>query len=205
MTAGTKTTVLSLTTTQDNYVALDPSTTSKKPATGTNAQAKTTAAPQTLVTVTCDTPIVIAAGVAFSSIPDREFSIQQVGTTTNSAGMSTPINVFSVTADSSFHPVPLAAVHVRFADWNNVSMYGTIGIAANIKGQNSGGSAAEYLVGPTVGAFRYVYLTTGLYIGRESILGGGFKVGGPVPAGTTTPPLQTSYKPGFGVAITFSK
>jgi hypothetical protein len=80
-----------------------------------------------------------------------------------------------MTADSSFHPLPLAAVHVRFADWNNVSFYGTIGIAANMQGQNSGGSGAEYLMGPTLGAFRYVFLTGGLHMGRQSVLAGGFQ------------------------------
>jgi hypothetical protein len=211
--AGTQDTVVSLTRTSD---ALDSfPTESSATGSGSAGSAKgtqpavknspATPVPEKLVTVECTTPIVIAAGVVFSTIPAREFGIQPISTTTNANGTTTPVNIFVATADSSFHPLPAAAVHVRLMEKKNISLLGTIAIAANIKGQNSGGSNAEYLLGPTLGVARYAFLTFGLYIGQETKLGGNFKVGDTVPSNITTAPIQQSYRPGFGMAITFGK
>jgi hypothetical protein len=197
-------TVVSLTASADNIVELTPVMTKGN---GKSAPATSDPKPtsQKLVTVTCETPIIIAVGVGFSSIPDNEFSIQQIGSTTNASGVSVPTNVFSQTTNSNFHPVPLAAVHTGLGFWGNIPIYASIAIAANIKSQNSGGSGAEYLIGPSIGLFRYSFLTAGLYVGRQTILAAGFKPGDPVPTGVTAPPLSTSYQPGFGLAISFSK
>lgn len=44
-----------------------------------------------------------------------------------------------------------------------------------------------------------------LDVGKQSQLIGGFKVGDLVPSDVTSPPVASSYKPGFGFAITFTK
>jgi len=53
--------------------------------------------------------------------------------------------------------------------------------------------------------FRTMYITSGVHIGKQASLAGGFRVGDQVPSGITSPPIQTSYKAGLGLAITFTK
>ncbi len=154
------------------------------------------------LTVQCTSPISFSAGVAFSTIGVREFAIQPVP---NSPGSTTTTNRFVVSSQSSFHPLPLGMVHTRLCEFNDsVSVHFTFGLAGNIKGQNSGGSSAEFLLGPSLALFRTVFLTPGLHIGQKAMLSG-FNVGDPVPSNVTSPPLRTSYVKGFGFAITFTK
>lgn len=151
------------------------------------------------VTVQCTSPLSISAGVAFDTIGENTFGIQPVA-----KGQSTQ-NVFAITSQSSFHPVPLGMAHARLCEFGNTaSLHFSFGVGAGIKSQDAGGSAAEFLVGPSLALFRSVFLTPGLYLGQTASLSG-FKVGDPVPSGVTSPPLKTSYTPGFGFAITFTK
>jgi hypothetical protein len=154
------------------------------------------------VSVECTSPFAVSAGVAFSSIREHEFAIQPVAT---SPGATTTTNEFVSTAKSSFHPLPLAIVHARLyepAGW--LSFHASFGLAGNFRSDSSGGSGAEFLLGPSLGLFRTMFITTGVHIGREVSLGAGFKEGDPVPANITAPPLRKAYKPAFGLAITFA-
>jgi hypothetical protein len=97
-------------------------------------------------------------------------------------------------------------IHARLWELNDkISFHASFGISGNFSSQSSGGSAAEFLIGPSVAFFRAMFVTPGLYIGKEATLGDGFEVGNPVPPNITTPPVKTSYEPGFGVSITFTK
>jgi hypothetical protein len=151
-----------------------------------------------LITVECTSPFVMSAGVAFSSITERDFVIQK-----DSDGQ----NRFATDAHSNFHPLPLAMVNMRYKEFNRFwALYGSFGVAANIKGQSAGGSDPEYLFTPlTFGFFRTAFISPALHIGRDVRLGSNFHEGDIVPASITTPPLQKSYKMGFGIAITFTK
>jgi len=154
-------------------------------------------------TMECASPFDVSAGVAFSSITEREFAIHAVPDT---PGGTTTTNRFVTTSHSNFHPLPVALISARICEPNEVfALGGGFGVAANIKGDSSGGSDAEYIVGPTIILYRTVFITPGLHIGRDVRLGDGFSEGSSVPATITTPPLKKSYKPAFGVAITFSK
>jgi hypothetical protein len=157
-----------------------------------------------LITVECTSPFSLSAGVAFSGIIERDFLIQPVP---NSQNSTTTTNRFTTDAHSNFHPLPVALVNVRYYEFNDfLSLHGSFGVAANIKGQSAGGSDPEYLFSPiTLGFFRTAFLTPALHIGREVRLGSGFHEGDVVPPNITTPPLQKSYKPTFAVAITFTK
>jgi hypothetical protein len=157
----------------------------------------------TLITVECTSPFSVSVGVAFSTIGEREFAIQPAPV---SPGSTTTQNTFVEITDSATHPLPLAMIHVRLHETGNkLSWHGSFGLAGNIRGQGSGGSNAEFLMGPSLGLFRAVFLTPGLYIGQKVSLGAGFQTNGPVPPSITQPPLQKSYKPAFGFAITFAK
>jgi len=154
------------------------------------------------VTVQCSSPLSISAGVGFDTIGEKTFGIQAVA---NPAGSTTTTNVFVITSQSSFHPVPIGMAHVRLCEFGNaVSLHFSLGVAAGIRSQDAGGSSAEFLVGPSVAFFRSVFLTPGVYIGQTASLSG-FKVGDPVPSNITSPPLKTSYTAGFGLSITFTK
>jgi hypothetical protein len=156
------------------------------------------------VTVTCTSPFSLSAGVAFSSIEQREFAIVQ---SAPASGSTTPVNKFGYSSKSAFHPLPLAMAHMRLWEWDShrYAVHATFGVAANIQGSNAGGSSAEYLPGLSFSLFRTMYLTAGVHIGRQASLAGGFNVGDVVPSGITSPPLQTSYKAGAGFAVTFTK
>jgi hypothetical protein len=163
--------------------------------------------PQTMLTVTveCTSPFSIAAGVVFSTIPDRSFSIAATPVTPPTTPPTTQ-NTFTQTEGSNFHPLPLAMIHVRLVEWNeHLAFYGSFGVAANIRSPTSGGSAAEYLVGPSIGFFRTAFLTAGVHLGNEPNIGNGYTVGGVVPAAVTAVPITTTYRPGFGLGITFTK
>ena len=157
-----------------------------------------------LVTVECGSPFSISAGVGFSTIEDRAFALVK---SAPPPGQPTSVVRFGESSRSSVHPMPLAMAHARVHDWddNRYALHVSFGVAAAIKGQDSGGSNAEYLTGLSVSFFRTIYLTGGLHIGQQASLAGGFKVGDIVPSDITEPPVQKGYKTGFGFAITFTK
>jgi hypothetical protein len=166
---------------------------------GTTANPVTT----TLATVECTSPFSLSAGVAFSTMGEREFAIQPAPV---GPGSTTTQNTFVEITDSSIHPLPLGIIHVRLHETGNrLSWHGSFGLAGNLRGQAAGGSNAEFLIGGSLALFRTVFLTPGVYIGQKVSLGAGFQPNGPVPASITQPPLQKSYKPAFGFAITFTK
>lgn len=167
--------------------------------------AKTAASPSDVlsVTVECASPFAISAGVAFDTISNQQFAIQPVATP---PGSTTTTNEFVLTSNSSFHAVPIAVASARLCEPSEtVSFHVSFGLAGNFKSQSAGGSTAEFLIGPSLGLFRTMFITPGLYIGQRVTLGDGFKVGDSAPTNITSPPLQTSYKPAFGIAITFTK
>jgi hypothetical protein len=164
---------------------------------------KTAASPATVLSVTieCASPFNVSAGVAFSTLPNKEYAIHPVAT-----GSTTTTNEFVLTANSSFHPLALGMVSARLCEPNEkVAFHLSFGLAGNFKSQDAGGSSAEFLIGPSISLFRTMFITPGLHIGKKTVLGDGFIVGSPVPSNITTPPLQSSYKPAFGLAITFTK
>lgn len=166
---------------------------------------KSANAPATVLSVTieCASPFNVSAGVAFSGIPDQEYAIHPVATP---KGSTTTTNQFVQTSDSIFHPVVIGMVSARLWEpCERVAVHASFGLAGSFKSQSAGGSSAEFLIGPSLSLFRTMFITPGLYIGKKTVLADGFTVGSPVPSNITTPPLQSSYKPAFGVAITFTK
>jgi hypothetical protein len=155
-------------------------------------------------TVECTSPFSVTAGVAFSSIQEREFSIVP-----SAAGDDPPtvVNKFEVTSKSSFHPLPIAMVHARLWEPNEkFAVHAGFGMAGNFRSAKSGGSDVEFLIGPSISLFRTMFISPGLHIGHHVSLGGGFREGDIVPAeGVPEPPLQKAYNRGFGLAITFTK
>jgi len=165
----------------------------------------TTKAQGAFVTVGCSTPFSVTAGVAFSTIEQKEFAIVK-----SSGGLGKPsVNTFASLNDSHIHPMPMGMVHVRLAEWgrHKYAFHGSFGVAGNIQGQSSGGSSAEFLPSVSISFWRTMYLSLGPHIGTKSALAGGFQEGDPVPSDITTiqGQVKRSYTVGFGFAVTFTK
>jgi hypothetical protein len=151
------------------------------------------------VTVNCSSPFSVSAGVELRFLANQTFGLVPSG--------STGSNVFGVTQDAKTAPLPIGMVHVRLAEWENhrFGLHASSGVGAHLQGSASGGSAAEFLFGFSLSLFRTVFITPGWHYGQVAALGGGYKIGDPVPSGVTTVPVSTSYKSGFGLAFTFTK
>jgi hypothetical protein len=159
----------------------------------------TTTAKSPFVTVTCASPFAVSAGVELSFLKTPTFGLVPSGT----AGT----NQFGITDTGTINPLPVGMVHWRAYETSShlVALYGSFGVAAHIQGNASGSSAAEYLTGISFGFLRTIFITPGWHVGKVASLGGGYAVGAPVPSGVTAVPVQSSYKSGFGLAITFTK
>jgi hypothetical protein len=157
-----------------------------------------------LLTVTCSSPFSISAGAAFNTIHNPQFAIVK---SVPAAGGTTSINTFGATSNSQINPYPIAMAHGRLYSWsqNRYALHFSFGVGASVSGQNSGGSSPEFLTGLSLSFFRTIYITGGLDVAKQTQLIGGFMVGGTVPSDVTTPPTSSSYRPGFGFAITFTK
>jgi hypothetical protein len=157
------------------------------------------------VTVTCASPLSVSAGIAFSTIEQKEFAIIKSPGGAN----NTSVNKFGTISDSRLHPMPIGMVHLRLADWSNhkYAFHASFGVSGNIKGQDSGGSAAEFLPGVAFSFWRTMFLTLGPHLGTKAELAGGFKEGDLVPSDITSlqGQVKRSYTVGFGFAITFTK
>jgi len=156
-------------------------------------------------TVTCATPFAVTAGVAFSTIQQKEFAIVK-----SNGGPGNPsVNEFQSLNDSRIHPMPIGMVHVRLAEWGNhvYAFHGSLGVAGNFQSQSAGGSSAEFLPSVSFSFWRTMFLSIGPQIGTKSALAGGFKEGDPVPSDITTiqGQVKRSYTVGFGFALTFTK
>jgi hypothetical protein len=157
------------------------------------------------VTVSCASPFSVSAGVAFSTIRQKEFAIVK-----SSGGPGNPpVNIFGTTSDSKINPMPIGMVHVRLAEWqrHKYAVHGSFGVAGNIQGQSAGGSSAEFLPGVSFSFWRTMYVSVGPHIGTKAELGGGFKEGDIVPAEITNLDglIKRSRTVGFGFAVTFTK
>jgi hypothetical protein len=155
------------------------------------------------VTVSCGTPFSVSAGVGFSSIEQKQFAIIQ-----SPDGKGGTINTFGTSSDSKINPAALAVVHVRLAEWDRhkYAFHGSLGVGGNLQNQ-SNGSPVQFLPGVSASFWRTMFITVGPNIGNQTSLTGGFKVGDTVPSGITSVAgvTKTSYKVGFGLAITFTK
>ena len=151
------------------------------------------------VTVNCPSPFVVSAGVEMRFLKTSTFGLVPSG--------ASGANQFGITDNQDRILLPVVLAHVRLAEGSShhYAVFGTFGVSAHSQGSGTGGSAAEYLAGFSLGLFRTMFVTAGVHFGKVSALSGGYKVGDPVPAGVTTPPVTGSYSAGFGLAFTFTK
>jgi hypothetical protein len=159
---------------------------------------------QAFVTLKCSSPISLSAGVEFSGIRNQEYAIIK---SAPPAGGTTSVAKFAYTTNSPIHLLPIAMTNVRLAESQSGRYAGhfSVGVAGNFQGTYSGGSTAEFLIGPSLSLFRCVFLTAGAHIGFQSQLVGGFNVGDTAPSDVSTPTVTKSAQVRYGFAITFTK
>jgi hypothetical protein len=171
------------------------------------APAGTAAATQEIVTAVCSSPISISGGFAFSTIKEQDIDlISSSKTVKDGSGNSTTqnISIFGYKALSSFHPLPLLLVNVRFWEPNEtISLHFSGGAAVDIKTGATAGASVEYLAGISLGFFRSFFLTTAFHAGRVPTLAGGFSIGQEVPTGISSAPVENRWKPGFAIALSY--
>ena len=156
----------------------------------------------TILNVNCSSAFAVSAGAAFNTIRNPEYTIVQ---SAPPAGGTTPVPQVGESSNSAINPYPVALAHARLKDWgdNRYAAHYSFGVGVN---PNSGGTAApEFMTGPTLSFLRTMFVTAGLDVGKQTALAGGFHLGDTVPSGVSTIPTSTSYKAGFGFAITFTK
>lgn len=141
--------------------------------------------------------VVVSVGVGGVFMQNRQY--QKVQASGQSSGTT-----IEYSTDSSARISPLIMAHGRihkFAGTDD-AIWGTLGVTAS---SNNSGVSAEYFVGGTVSFLHnWVFLTPGLYVGQKQTLTGGYKVGQQLPSSFSgSLPIQQSYKPAFGFAISF--
>jgi hypothetical protein len=140
--------------------------------------------------------VVVSVGIAGVFMQNRQY--QKVQASGQSSGTT-----IEYSTDSSARMSPLIMAHgriYRFA--GDDAIWGTLGVTA---ASNNSGVSAEYFVGGTVSFLHnWIFLTPGLYVGQKEALTGGYKVGQQLPSSFSgSLPIQQSYKPAFGLAISF--
>jgi hypothetical protein len=173
---------------------------------GTQPTGAPTSADTDLGKMTCSPPISFSAGVSFSAIKEQQFQIKSVTTAATAATPSVTTSTFIASSQSRFTPIPMGFAHYMIAESPGglVGWHGTVGVGANIRSQNSGGSSPEYLIGSSASFWRIVYLTSGLYFGSQAVLGNGFQVGNAVPSGVTTVPIDITRRVSWAFTVSFA-
>jgi hypothetical protein len=156
------------------------------------------AAPQVALEIDYQNPgfLSASAGIVVSTLGQHT-----IGTRTKSSpgGFTT---YFAVTNQSTVQPIPFSLLNLYFFGNNNVNVSLSGGIGIN---PYNNSTQVEYFVGPSV-SIHSVLLSPGVHIGRFQTLGGGFKIGDPVPtgwSGNTPVPIDLTYTAHFGIGITF--
>lgn len=141
----------------------------------------------------------LTAGVGWSTIDDVMIS-RVPGLNENKE----VIQQFGYQENSKYRPSGIVNLNIPVWDLNKaktVSFGPALGLVVSGRGESV---QAEYFGGAGFG-FRQdlVFLNIGLHSARVQQLGGGFKIGDPVPATITDPlPIQKDWKPGLMISLT---
>lgn len=137
-------------------------------------------------------------------------SKQVIGTSPRANPDGTTTTYFAITDSGSAQVFPMAFINYRFLKPKLTTWWGqpeselaiTNSVSAGIGvNPNSGTNQAEFFLGDAVG-FNRIYLHVGVHLGRTESLGGGFKIGQPVPPDFSgSAPIDWSYHPAFSIGF----
>ncbi len=140
----------------------------------------------------------LAGGLAFSGLGEPKYArVQSV------ADDQSVSNVVGRESDSGSRIKPLLMLHSRLLDLGQQArLYFSVGVTAD---GSDDGVNVEYLVGPSIGLLQdRFFVTVGGYRGVVQTLGGGLKVGKPVPEGLAELPLEDRARWRIGFALTYN-
>jgi hypothetical protein len=151
--------------------------------------------------------VVLSGGFGFSTINERTI-IRQQSLVPGPTGALILGNRFGFENRSQFRPsglLLLSGLITRFPLFSR-RKDATFALSAGLVfSDRNSGLATEFVAGPSLGlANNKMFLTLGFHAARVEELGGGFKIGDPVPTDLTDPlPLQKNWLNGLIIALTF--
>jgi hypothetical protein len=145
----------------------------------------------------------IGAGFIYGALPAPQFGTVQRHTTAPPGSPGDTIaHIVTTTDNSVFRVIPAVTLSALLWDWNNDIVDGlhiTIGAGVLPK---SGDVTVDYLIGVSVGLLNSrVFVTPGVYIGRQNYLLSGVHVGDAI--GSTTAPTGSRFEAQFGLGLTY--
>jgi len=148
-----------------------------------------------------ESPFSISAGIGFSTIEDKRF-IRQSFVKDGMLGAR-----FAEENKSSLRPSAMVILnghieHFSFFAANDATFALSTGF---IFSSRNNVTDTEFIVGPSLGLLHdNLFLNIGLHVARVDSLGGGFKLGEPIPANLPDPlPVEKNWKCGFIFGITY--
>lgn len=149
----------------------------------------------------------ISAGIGFSTISDIKIVSQQSLIPDGRGGQMLGAR-FGFSNGSSFKPSGVALLNAHLFDVPSQKFPFSVALSTGIVLANRGESnvSTEFIAGPSLGFLNNKLFTTfGFHAARVDQLGGGFKIGDPVPAGLASDsfPIQKIWRKGFILAITY--
>ena len=143
-------------------------------------------------------PATVSAGVLLSLLGKRQVGTRPLRTGASADGTPTFSTVFADTDRSRLQTVPMSFINIYLSGSRRRNLNLSLGVGVN---PNSGKNEAEYFAGPALG-LGSIRVQFGIHIGRFQELGGGFRLGEPVPANFPATPVDRRYTahPGFALS-----
>jgi hypothetical protein len=151
--------------------------------------------------------IMVSAGLATVFMRKQEFQ-QAIGQALDTNGQpilgKEAVNTIQLKTDDRIVPSPLIMAHARLFSFHGSdnALWGTIGVTGRPDNQ---GTAVEYLFGVSQSLLNnWIFITPGLYLGKQQSLTPGLRVGQEVPSTLTGDlTVQKIYVPRFAIALSF--
>ena len=173
-----------------------------------------------MVVFVCAPRVSVSGGVSFATLRERKYQFvapapaarptvaallpagplqTDPGGAGGDAAPAVP-NVIAFDRNSTFRVLPMALSHARLWSRGLWGVHATFGAGAQTGGN---GLDLELLAGPSISLADRFFITSGVQIGRVDSLVQGYEIGTPQPTGVSEPPIQRSYKPGLGIALSW--
>lgn len=151
-----------------------------------------------LVTVECLPAVSLSGGVAVSghNVQDFEF-------TTFSDGAGGSYNGFGVTNRGGHNVRAIALLNTRLGTFTNEGAWALHLSAGTVLDGGTTGTQLGYVFGPSISVNDHLWLTGGVEYLKLPRLAGGFSEGDPVPEDVATPPVESSWRQSWFLAVTF--
>lgn len=145
----------------------------------------------------------LSGGIVYTSLEKREFQ-PVLGLERDFTGMpvngNTLTNVIGLKDNSGWTLGPLLLLNTRLWETRNFGIHASVGITGK---RDKAGTDIDYFFGPSFSFLnRLVFLTPGVYVGKQQRLAGEAFIGAPVEDDTVIPVVKEyQAKPGFSLTF----